>query len=372
MTKMALLGLFIFAALVILFAAVFIIGGQQLLFTTTYHLRAEFSTVSGLLNGAEVRIGGLRNGTVDEIRLPSRPGEKVVVSMSLDSSTRNLVKKDSIAAIETEGLLGNKFLAISFGSLEAAGVKDWDTITSAPPLDLSDLLKKSNEIMDTTHSAMKNVDTATAQIAAITSRINRGDGTVGALVNERALYNQLAAAMTDITATAGDARETVVQARVGLTAFQENMQALKRNFFFRGFFKDRGYMDSTELTKWEIQKIPDAAPLKKFTFSAQELFDKPDAAKLKDKKRLNEVGAFLEKNPFGLVVVQAFSGSAGDHEENLVLTQAQAMVVRDYLADKFELDDTKLKTKGMGEVAPTEKGRDNWIEISVYALDSQS
>jgi outer membrane protein OmpA-like peptidoglycan-associated protein len=107
--------------------------------------------------------------------------------------------------------------------------------------------------------------------------------------------------------------------------------------------------------------------LKKFIFSGGDLFDKPDTAKLKDKKRLNEVGAFLEKNPFGLVVFQAFSGRVGDREENLVLTQAQAMVVRDYLADKFELDDTKMKTKGMGEVAPTEQGRDHWVEISVCA-----
>ena len=356
MTRMALLGLFVFAALLILLAAVFIIGGQQMLFTTSYHLQAQFPTVSGLLNGAEVRLGGLRKGTVDEIRLPSRPGEKLVVSMSIDSSTRNLVKKDSIAAIETEGLLGNKFVAISFGSQEAGGVKDWDTIVSAPPLDLSDMLKKSNEIMDTTHSAMKNIDLATAQISSMTSRINP----------------QLSGAMTSMTATLGDARQTVVVAKGGLTSFQENMDALKRSFFFRGFFKDRGYMDSSELVKWEIQKLPDAAPVKKFVFSASDLFDKPDAAKLKDKKRLNEVGAYLEKNLFGLVVVQAFSGRAGDTEENMVLTQAQAMVVRDYLADKFELDDTKMKTKGMGEVAPTEKGRVHWVEISVYAPDGKT
>jgi hypothetical protein len=350
MTKLALLGLFILAALAILFAAVFVIGDRQLLFTTSYHLHAEFPTVAGLLNGAEVRIGGVRQGTVDDIRLPARPGDKVVVSMALDSSTRNLVRKDSIAEIETEGLLGNKFIALSFGSLNVAGVKDWDTIASAPPFDVSDLLKKSNQIMDSTRSAMKNVDAATAQVSIMTSRMSP----------------QVAAVMTDMTATTGEARKSAVQARIGLTAFGEDMQALKRSFFFRGFFKDRGYMDSAELTKWEIQKLPEAAPLKTFVFSAADLFDKPDTARLKDKKRLNEVGTYLGQNPFGLVVVQAFSSRAGDHEENLVLTQAQAMVVRDYLADKFELDDTKLKTKGMGEVAPTEQGRVHWIEVSVY------
>jgi len=67
--------------------------------------------------------------------------------------------------------------------------------------------------------------------------------------------------------------------------------------------------------------------------------------------------------------VQAFSSHAGDHEENLILTQAQAMVVRTYLADHFEFDDTKLKTKGMGEVPTTQPGRTHWLEISVYAAD---
>lgn len=362
MKKMALLGLFIFGSLVILFAGVFVIGSQQRMFTHSYRLRTEFPTVSGLLIGAEVRLGGVRKGTVDEIRLPARPGERVLVTMSLDSSTRNLVKQDSIAAIDTEGLLGNKFLAVSFGSPEANGVKDWDYIASAAPLDVSNLLKKTSDIMDTTYSTIKHFET-------ITARIDKGDGTVGALLNERALYNKLNTATTDIAATSGEARETMVQAKVGVTAFQENMQALKQNIFFRGYFKDRGYLDSAELTKWEIEKIPEAEPMKKFNYSAADLFEKPDTVKLKNKKQLNEVGAFLQKNPFGLVIVQAFSGQAGEHEQNLVLTQAQAMVVRNYLADKFEFDDTKLKTKGMGEVEITEAGRNHWIEISVYGID---
>jgi phospholipid/cholesterol/gamma-HCH transport system substrate-binding protein len=356
MTRMALLGVFILSALLILVAAVFLIGGQRMLFTTSYHLQAEFPTVSGLLDGAEVRLGGLRKGIVDQIQLPARPGAKVVVSMSVDSSTRTLVKRDSLAAIETEGLLGNKFVSISFGGLQAAPVNDGDTIASTPPLDLSDMLKKSNEIMDTTHSAMKNIESATAQISSMTSRINP----------------QLAGAMVSMTGTLGDARETVVLARGGLNAFQENMQALKRSFFFRGFFKDRGYMDSSELVKWEIQTLPGSAPVKTFAFSASDLFDKPDTAKIKDRKRLNEVGAYLEKNPFGLVVVQAFTSRAGEADENMVLTQAQAMVVRDYLADKFELDDAKLKTKGMGEVTPTVPGRVHWVEICIYASDGKT
>jgi len=367
MKKMALLGLFIFSALLILFAGVFVIGNQQRLFTRSFYLRAEFATVSGLLRGAEVRIGGVRKGTVDEIRLPSRPGGKVLVVMSLDSSTRNLVKQDSVAAIETEGLLGNKFMAISFGSPEAMGVKDWDTVASAAPLDVADLFKKTSDIMDTTHSTMKHLETTSEHIATITARVDRGEGSVGAMLKDRVLYARLASATTDIAATSVEARKTVTQARVGVTAFTENMQALKQNFLFRGYFKDRGYLDATELTKWELETIPAAQPMRKFVLASDDLFEKPATVKLKDKQRLNEVGAYLEKNPFSLVLVQAFTGLAGDHDENLVLTQAQAMVVRNYLADKFEFDDSKLKTKGMGEVPATTPGQTHWIEISVYA-----
>jgi len=360
MTKIALLGMFILTSLAILFVGIFIIGNQQRLFSKTYRLQTEFSTVSGLTSGAEVRIGGVRKGIVDEIRLPSQPGGKVVVSVSIDNSTSSLIKKDSIAAIETEGLLGNKFLAISFGSPAAPGVKDWDTIGSAPPLDVSDMLKKSNEILETTHSAIKHFDTTAEHVGVMTARINRGDGTIGALLNDRKLYNEF-------SAISGETHATLVQAKVGVTAFQENMQALKRSFFFRGYFKDRGYLDASELTEWEIEKMPEAAPIKTFVFLAQDLFTKSTTSKLSSKRKLKEVGAFLELNPFSLAVVQAFCSQVGDRESNLTLTQAQAMVVRNHLAEKFELDDTKLKTKGMGEDLAIEPGKEHWVEISVFA-----
>jgi phospholipid/cholesterol/gamma-HCH transport system substrate-binding protein len=356
---MARLGLFLVVSLAILLAGVFIIGSQRRLFTRSYRLQARFPSVSGLLTGAEVRIGGVRQGTVDAIQLPSSPAGQVVVTLSLDRATASLVKTDSLAAIETEGLLGNKYLAVSFGSPGAPRVKDGDLIASEPPLDVSGLLKKSQEIMDATHSAMKNLDALSAEMATLTSRLNRGDGTVGALLNDRGLYNQLNAA-------AVDARKTMAQARIGVTAFQEDMQALKSNIFFRGYFKDRGYQDAADLTRWELPKLPAAAPGKRFSFKTGDLFDPADSAKLKDRKRLNEVGAQLERQPFGLAVVQVFSGLKGDRQDNLVLTQAQAMVVRSYLAERFELDDTRLKTKGMGETT-SEPGQEGRVVISIYA-----
>jgi outer membrane protein OmpA-like peptidoglycan-associated protein len=216
--------------------------------------------------------------------------------------------------------------------------------------------------MDTTSTAMKNVDVATAELKGITGKINRGEGTVGALINDKTVYDQMSAATAD-------ARETIAQAKIGATAFQENMQALKGNFFLRGFFKRRGYKDSSDLTKFEIAKLPASQPSKRFSFDATNIFAKPDTAKLKNQKALQQVGQFLETNPHGLVVVRASAGLSGDKEENLVLTQARAMVVREYLAENFKLDDSRIKTKGLGE---TPGGQSGQLEILVYPATSDT
>ena len=366
MNNMARLGLFILLALVVLFGGIFIIGDQQRLFSRSYRLKTRFPTVAGLLAGAEVRVGGVRKGSVDEILLPTDPTGQVVVTMSLDRGTATLVKRDSVAAIETEGLLGSKFLAVSFGSPAAPAVRDWDTIASAPPLDVAELLKKTGAIMDTTQLAIQNANATIAGLASLTGRINRGEGTVGALVEDRTVYDHLDTTMRNLAATSVEAQATMVQARAGVTAFRENMQALKGNIFFRGYFKDRGYEDASDLTRWEAASLPTAAPVKTFIIPAKDLFDPPRSSKLKDRKRLGEAGAWLERNPFGLAVIQAFTGPQGDAAENRTLTQAQALVVRAFLVDRFQVDEAKVLTRGQGGTAPPEPGRDSWLEISAW------
>src|SRR5262245_20288396 len=138
MSRLIRLGLFIVSTLLLLAAGIFMIGDKQLLFSSTYRLNAGFDTVAGLSNGAEVRIGGVRKGTVDHIELPQSSGGKVTIAMDLDKVTQSVVKKDSVASIETEGLLGSKFVAISFGSKNGEPVRDGDTILSANPMDFSD------------------------------------------------------------------------------------------------------------------------------------------------------------------------------------------------------------------------------------------
>jgi len=116
MSRVARLGIFIVATLAILASGVFLIGSKEYLFSSTYQLKAQFDNVAGLAAGADVRVGGVHSGTVESIELPHHPGEKVTVVMELEKSTHEIVKQDSVASIETEGLLGNQYMAISFGS----------------------------------------------------------------------------------------------------------------------------------------------------------------------------------------------------------------------------------------------------------------
>jgi phospholipid/cholesterol/gamma-HCH transport system substrate-binding protein len=323
-------------------AGVFIIGSKHYLFSSTYQLKALFDNVAGLDAGGDVRVAGVHSGTVRSILLPHKPGEKVTVIMDLAKSTHEIIKQDSVASIATEGLLGNQYMAISFGSPGKANVRDGDTIASEPPLEMSDLLKKTSGILDSGQQAMQNATRATANLDSISAKIDSGRGTAGALVNDKRLYNNLEQAT-------GTMRDTMVQAEAGVTDFQENMEALKHNFFLRGFFKSRGYEDSAELAKYEIERLPQGTPIKEFAYATKQLFGKQDSAKLKDQKSLNAGGEFLANNQFGVAVIVASSGMGGDTAKDLVLTEARAMVVREYLVENFGFDDSQLKTLGIGK-----------------------
>jgi phospholipid/cholesterol/gamma-HCH transport system substrate-binding protein len=342
MSRTARLGAFIVATLAILVAGVFIIGGKQYLFSSTYQLKTQFDNVAGLDAGGDVRVGGVHSGTVRSILLPHKPGEKVTVIMDLPKSSHEIVKLDSVASIATEGMVGNQFVAISFGSIGAADVRDGDMIASVPPLQMAELLKKASNILDSSQQTVQNATRATANLDSITAKIDQGRGTVGALVNDKQIYANLEQAT-------GALRETMVHAEAGVTSFQENMQALKHNFFLRGFFKSRGYEDSAELAKYEIDRLPHGTPIKEFTYTTKQLFDKQDTAKLKNQKSLNAGGEYLANNQFGIAVIVASSGMEGDTAKDLVLTEARAMVVRKYLVENFGFDDSQLKTLGIGK-----------------------
>jgi phospholipid/cholesterol/gamma-HCH transport system substrate-binding protein len=357
MSRVARLGAFIVVTLAILAAGVFVIGSKEYLFRSTYKLKAQFDNVAGLSAGADVQVGGVHSGTVESIVLPHRPGDQVTVVMDLDQSTHEIIKQDSIASIETEGVLGNQFVSVSFGSAGQAEVKDGEIIQSEPPLQVSDLLKKTSGILDSSQLAINNATLATAHLNSVSAKIDSGQGTVGALVNDKHLYSNL-------EETTGTLHTTMLHAQSGVTDFQENMEALKHNFLLSGYFRKRGYEDSGDLTANAVSAIPHGTPLKTFSYRSNQLFDGRDSSKLKNQKSLNSAGEFLAQNQFGFAVVVVSAAMEGDTQKDLVLTQARAMVVRKYLIDNFGFDDSQLKTLGKGKQPGTSLDAD-WGSIQI-------
>lgn len=338
------LGLFMLTTLAIFSAGVFLVGRQESKFGSNYRVRSEFENVAGLSVGADVRVGGTRKGTVRSIQLPKSSDGKVVVTMDLAKETQAIVKQDSVASIQAEGLLGDKYVEISFGSVEAERLKGGETIESEPPFDISNLFHKADQILDTSQGALESIQGASDNINLITGKINTGRGTIGKLINDPSLYEQAAA---------------------GVASLNDNADALKHNFLLRGFFKDRGYANLTEVSAHQVPQLPKEQAIKAFTYNAKTLFDQPDAAKLKNEKSLNAAGEFLQSQKFGLSVIAATTGRKGDTDKQLVLSEARGFVVRKYLVENFQLDDARVKTLGLGKTADSTP--DGSIEILIYA-----
>ncbi|MDR3724320.1 MAG: MlaD family protein [Terracidiphilus sp.] len=361
MSRIVRLGVFIVVTLAVLATGMFMIGSKAYLFRSTYRLKAQFADVAGLAVGADVRVGGVHSGTVRSIDLPHQTGQAVTVVMDLDHTTHEIVKQDSVASIETEGLLGSQYMAISFGSAGQREVSDGDTIQSKPPLEMADLLIRANSILSTSQRALDSASDAAAHLSSVSAKIDSGQGSVGALINDRDIYVSLAQS----TATL---QTTMVQAQAGVADFRDNMQALQHNFLLRGYFKRRGYGESSDLVEDEIDQLPTGTPLKTFTYSPKQLFGDKDAVQLHNQQTLNECGEFLAKNEFGAAVIVISSGMEGDTQKQLVLTQVRAMLIRDYLVQHYGFDDNQLKTMALGKKASGEGTGLESIEILIYPV----
>jgi phospholipid/cholesterol/gamma-HCH transport system substrate-binding protein len=108
------LGMFISLGIAVLIITIYFIGERQQLFRNTFHLSGVFKDVAGLQAGNNVRLSGINVGTVENISLVS--DTSVRVDFIIDENTRKFIKKDAVATIGSEGLMGNKVLIITPGT----------------------------------------------------------------------------------------------------------------------------------------------------------------------------------------------------------------------------------------------------------------
>ena len=247
--KKFILGLFAGGSLLLFAVALFLIGNSTQLFTKSFDLSADFAKVTGLEVGTKVRVAGMDGGAVTVIEVPSRPDSKFRVRFRVIESLHPLVRQDSVATIQTDGLLGNKFLEVDAGSNTSARAKNGSGIQSKEPFDFADLMDQVSatvksvsavvagveveltaavgHIGDTAESANLLVKTATpgvknmiessnriaTSIGSITEGIRDGRGSVGALFNDQALADNLRRTVSQTEQTVQNLRETTSSAK---------------------------------------------------------------------------------------------------------------------------------------------------------------
>jgi phospholipid/cholesterol/gamma-HCH transport system substrate-binding protein len=140
-------GVFVLAGLVAILVMVYLLGARARLFEARYTIHAEFVEVGGLAEGATVRLAGVQIGRVTDVNLPSKPGGKVRVDMSIARQYSDRIRRDSVARIETQGLLGDKIVEITVGTAQAPAAAPGETLASREAFEIGQVINESAQIV---------------------------------------------------------------------------------------------------------------------------------------------------------------------------------------------------------------------------------
>jgi len=158
-------GLFVLFILFIFAVGLFTVGSHKKYFQRQYTLWAKFGDIQGLIVGAPVRLAGVTVGRVSAIHFPQRIGEKkVIVELRINEGVRERIREDSVAAIRTMGLLGDKYVEVSMGSPGSRVLKDQDEIKSSEPLDIYQYLSKTERALNAINSILTDVKDVSHEI----------------------------------------------------------------------------------------------------------------------------------------------------------------------------------------------------------------
>jgi phospholipid/cholesterol/gamma-HCH transport system substrate-binding protein len=315
--RLAGVGAFVLGGLFLFTVGLFMIGDRQMAFAKKFTIYTEFKKITGLQPGAVIRVSGAKAGAIKQIVSPNGPSGKFRLELEITEDLHALVRTDSRATIETEGLVGGSYLGVGTGSEKAPAAPPKSTIPSKEPFEISDLMQQmgdtitkvnrtidemqddvqravvsvadtvdnANELITDVSDDVKKMATAGARISQDAARISDGlrggKGTVGKLLNDDEFYQRATSIAKQAEQIANNTRQVIEQAkrvmddfqakdgpvqglsanlkdtmdgaRLAMMGFAENMEALKHNFLVRGFFNDRGFFNLASISPAEYR-----------------------------------------------------------------------------------------------------------------------
>lgn len=283
-----LLGSFVALGLVVLTALVFLIGRERRLFDSTVSIETHFPNVAGLAVGADVMLAGVVVGHVSAIKFPilrpDVPGmtRDVTVVLDISKSAMEWIREDSIARIDSKGLLGDKLINVAIGSPELPQMQSGGMLKSTPPVDFNKALQQAQEILENVTETVADAkdifkgfvaqggDEALASSAKslkkIMGEVETGKGVLHNLIYDhnagedaKATLRSIKNIMAKFDGVSDDAAKTIVKLRAtmdsvsSILAEVEHGKGIAHDFFYAD---DKGqFLESLNRASKDLESI---------------------------------------------------------------------------------------------------------------------
>jgi phospholipid/cholesterol/gamma-HCH transport system substrate-binding protein len=207
--------IFIFIGLIIFVIAIFFIGKQKNLFSPVFKVTTSFYNISGLQVGNNVRFSGINVGIVDNIMIIN--DSTVQVDVLIMKNVQEVIKADSQASIGSSGIIGDRILTITQGSFESPIIRDGQNIESKEPVE-------TDAIMASLSATAGNVEIITLELAEIMVNINSGQGALGRLISDSTIAENISQTIGNFKKSSAGLDETIETTKTNVYAFMESLQ----------------------------------------------------------------------------------------------------------------------------------------------------
>lgn len=219
-------GLLVVVSLIILGAGIFFISGQVGFLSRRYTLKTYFSSASGVHEGSEVHLAGIEVGNVKTIQLSpfNDPNRAVEIVMRVTRRYQDQIHADSIASIQTAGLLGDSYIDISRGGPGSPALPNNGELKSEQPSNIKAVMQNANDVVT-------NLRVLSSTLNDITQQIKTGNGSVHQFLYDQTLYtrmNDTAAGMERMVSNMENGQGTLGKMMVDDSVYKQTVETLNR------------------------------------------------------------------------------------------------------------------------------------------------
>lgn len=202
-------GVVMVIAITIISAIIVLVLGTENPFARRYTLYTYLPNIGGMRPDSVVMVEGVEAGKVESFGFVPKKG--IRLKMRVQRQFQDLIRTDSIAKLRSLGLLGDKYIEITEGTPDGRVLKEGETITGAPPLDLDQMIAKATHTFDNMSDTVDNIKALTAEVkegngnlgrlfkddklyknaSDMVNKLNQGQGSISRLINDGALYESL-------------------------------------------------------------------------------------------------------------------------------------------------------------------------------------